>query len=435
MPTRRAVAKALCAVVDSLATTLCVRVAASCFLVNDRKVELKRKNLRALLTRHSAFWVLALLFCFGIVLPHRQTSALAQGKAETPTATPVVLRPYSNRAEQFTVVLPRGWTRQEAGDKVFFISPDGSAQFLFHAISDFEQATSLPALLKMYEESGELGVDITVSHSIVLRLIGGLAAFQRTLDAGIFGVPVEVSLAAFQRAGQRYVIVAIVQADQADASKVWIDAAFEYFELAPLPTPTPTATVSPTPTVTSIPTSTHTPTPAPTATLTSVPTDTPTTRPTATPRPGLSAEVVRGILIGELNSSSVSLSYPGAAERFASSIADQVSLFDLSNIGSTQITQYLAFLHAGDRTRALVQNVWSDRAAESGDLAYTRGPGAEQTPFRALVIRLIQGSQGRLTTSQFQAIINFYSRTENPSVWYGNIDTIIEAVNRESFDE
>lgn len=125
-------------------------------------------------------------------------------------------------------------------------------------------------------------------------------------------------------------------------------------------------------------------------------------------------------LLDELSRSSVSLSYYGEAENFVINLAGYMGDF---NAGS----------EAGNRTKALVQNVWSDWLTRSEGKPYGRLPGNELTPFRQLVVRIIQGSQGSLTSSQQVAIINFYTRYEDPNIWFSNINGVIGAINRENF--
>ena len=80
--------------------------------------------------------------------------------------------------------------------------------------------------------------------------------------------------------------------------------------------------------------------------------------------------------------------------------------------------QILAQPGAADRIIGLVREVWGD-------------PGP--TPFRQLTYRLILGTQGRLIDSQQHGLHNYFVRPEEYSVWNNNMDGVIGAVNRESF--
>jgi hypothetical protein len=55
------------------------------------------------------------------------------------------------------------------------------------------------------------------------------------------------------------------------------------------------------------------------------------------------------------------------------------------------------------------------------------------SPFRRLVIRMIQGRQGPLVDNQQHGLWNYFSRNEESHVWSSNMDGVIGAVNRESF--
>ena len=52
---------------------------------------------------------------------------------------------------------------------------------------------------------------------------------------------------------------------------------------------------------------------------------------------------------------------------------------------------------------------------------------------RKLVIRRIQGRAGALIDNQQHGIWNYFTRAEENSVWTGNMDGVIGAVNRSSF--
>ena len=70
----------------------------------------------------------------------------------------------------------------------------------------------------------------------------------------------------------------------------------------------------------------------------------------------------------------------------------------------------------------------------AGSDPYRSNPSSMNlSPFRQLVVRLVQGQQGRLSNQQQHAIFNFFNRAEEASVWYNNINGVIGAVNRESF--
>lgn len=196
--------------------------------------------------------------------------------------------------------------------------------------------------------------------------------------------------------------------------------------------PTSTPFVTPTPPPTSTPTITPT---RPPATDTPIPTATrvPTQAPPDPGRTGDADSKIVDLFLTELNRSSVSLSYGYEAERFVIDLASRVGEFGQAGLNSSQVTAYLSTSGAGNRTKALVQNVWSDWLSRSEGKPYGRLPGNELTPFRQLVVRMIQGSQGGLSGTQQAAIINFYTRYEDPNIWFSNINGVIGAINRENF--
>ena len=100
-----------------------------------------------------------------------------------------------------------------------------------------------------------------------------------------------------------------------------------------------------------------------------------------------------------------------------------------------QAARLLSQSGAGNRTKALVQNVWSDWLTRAGGNPYGRTPGSELTPFRRLVVRLIQGNQTSLATTEQMAIVNYYTRVEDVNIWFGNINGVIGAINRENFSQ
>lgn len=90
---------------------------------------------------------------------------------------------------------------------------------------------------------------------------------------------------------------------------------------------------------------------------------------------------------------------------------------------------------SGDRLNALVNEVWGEWLEETSKLgvsAWTADPGnVGFSPFRALTIQMIQGSQARLSSAQRSAIFNYLTRREDADRWQGSIDSVIGAINRE----
>ena len=70
-----------------------------------------------------------------------------------------------------------------------------------------------------------------------------------------------------------------------------------------------------------------------------------------------------------------------------------------------------------------------------GGRAYSDDPYAtDLSPLRKLVIRLVQGAAGPLADSQQHGLWNYFTRAEESHVWADNMDAVIGAVNRESFN-
>lgn len=182
------------------------------------------------------------------------------------------------------------------------------------------------------------------------------------------------------------------------------------------------------------------PTLAPTRTATAMPTRIPTS--TSTPIPTVSSPYadLAGALRQRAQSSWVSANYAADRDRFIMALIDHLGEFQLPNLGITTRTMsdVLRRNDAGDRANAIVNQVWGDWLTKDvgpGRLdAYRSDPGlANLSPFRQLVIRLIQGRQGRLADNQQHALYSLFTRSEETHVWVDNVNGVIGAINRESF--
>ena len=160
----------------------------------------------------------------------------------------------------------------------------------------------------------------------------------------------------------------------------------------------------------------------------------------ATPQ-ATTAPSVAGQLQSLLRQSKVNNVYRQEANRFAQIIANRLGEFQLPTLGITQKTMQAAITRpdAGDRANAVVREVWGEwikLIQTTGGNLYTSEPSAAQyglSPFRQLIIRLIQGRQPPLIDNQQHALFNFFTRFEENTIWYGPLDPVIAAVNRESF--
>lgn len=115
--------------------------------------------------------------------------------------------------------------------------------------------------------------------------------------------------------------------------------------------------------------------------------------------------------------------YPYEARLFASNLVKHESV-----IPFLQGDQ-----HVCARTKALVHRVrkdwipWEDAGVKF--LKEDPGPHISQYPFRQLVIRIVQGSQGPLSEQEQRALESFYTRS-----WTGDMKGMIGAIHREIYN-
>lgn len=134
---------------------------------------------------------------------------------------------------------------------------------------------------------------------------------------------------------------------------------------------------------------------------------------------------LRDELLASIRSSRVPNDYPQQAEQFVDSL-----LFLLGDVPHHR--------DVGDRINGIVGRIWGDwsgRARERGFDLYRAEPGNYGfSPFRQLVIRMVQGRQGELSGSQRRALHSFLTRNEDARTWSENPDGVIGAINREYFN-
>lgn len=197
--------------------------------------------------------------------------------------------------------------------------------------------------------------------------------------------------------------------------------------------PTPSATPEWTATATTVVVrSANVATPTPTAFI--APTPTATTASTDLAQ-------LRAQVLASVRSSRVRTTHPQQVEQLVDALLAHLPEFQLPTLGVTSATMQQALKRpdVGDRLNALVQEVWVDWRAIAADKGFdlnTREPTYNEhnvSPFRQLIIRLIQGRQATLADYQQHGLHNFLTRSEDASAWSSNIDGVIGAVNRESF--
>ena len=133
-----------------------------------------------------------------------------------------------------------------------------------------------------------------------------------------------------------------------------------------------------------------------------------------------------------MNASSIKNEYRGESERFVAELLKHAGEFQ--NVTPANLTAALSQSDTGDRVSALVHRVWKDWSAYGVD-HMTADPGANgQSPFRQLVIRLVQGRQGTLSSTDQKALYNFFSRAEDPAVWRDEIRGVIGSINAEFYN-
>ena len=202
------------------------------------------------------------------------------------------------------------------------------------------------------------------------------------------------------------------------------------------PTETPTPSLTPNPSRTPSPTPSQTPrpsdTPAPTATNTATPV-------VSVPGSGAADPALAGAMMTLARNSYVANRYPAEAERLVNQLVNRLNQFNLPTYGISANSMRSVFQRNdfGHRLNGLVDEIWGswlqDVKANNFN-AYSDDPGLDTiSPFRKLVIRLIQGRAGSLIDNQQHGIWNYFTRAEENSVWTGNMDGVIGAVNRSSF--
>jgi hypothetical protein len=150
-------------------------------------------------------------------------------------------------------------------------------------------------------------------------------------------------------------------------------------------------------------------------------------------------EQLRNSLLTKSRNSAVSVSYQYELTQFTDALVYRLDEFQLTREGITEqsMTNALYRNDAGDRMNGVVQTVWSDwmsNLSSSGLDPYRADPQTRgMSPFRQLVVRMIQGRQGNLTAAQQRALYSLFTRSENPSVWHSNVNGVIGALNREFF--
>lgn len=162
-------------------------------------------------------------------------------------------------------------------------------------------------------------------------------------------------------------------------------------------------------------------------------------QPTPTPATDNAADQLYTHLLAKSRNSRIAVANANAVEDFVATLVYRLDEFQLPREGITQqsMTNVLYQADSGDRLNGLIQEVWQDwlGLASSQKLdPYRANPqNRGLSTYRVLVVRMVQGTQGRFSTAEQRALHNYFSRYEDPGVWSSNVKGVIGAINRENF--
>lgn len=155
------------------------------------------------------------------------------------------------------------------------------------------------------------------------------------------------------------------------------------------------------------------------------PTDTPT------PAPPPSTGSLHDALLEKMAAAGTPNDFPNLANALVEHLLAHLGDFDQTGIGSATIIDALGRADVGDRLNGIVHRVWADWSRNSSNPLNDNPAGL--SPFRQLVVRMIQGQIGTLTAQEQRAILSWLTRSESLSVWRENPNGVIGAINREIF--
>lgn len=147
------------------------------------------------------------------------------------------------------------------------------------------------------------------------------------------------------------------------------------------------------------------------------------------------ASTLEQTLLRNLEGAALRPDYPAESRAFALSLLAHRNQFQSAQSGISQQALRDAILRpdVGLRINATVNRVWADWLPYGPRTVQSDPASQNLTPFRVLVIRLIQGRQLSLTSSEQHALYNLLTRSESTENWSGEMNGIIGAINRESF--
>lgn len=143
----------------------------------------------------------------------------------------------------------------------------------------------------------------------------------------------------------------------------------------------------------------------------------------------------RQIVNNDRNHAAITAEYYSQTDAFVETLLLLLSQFQLPDLGITSATMTDALLRpdAALRINATVNRVWADWLPYGPKTVQTDPKEQGLTPFRVLVIRMIQGRQLQLTAAEQHALYNLLTRPDPIENWRNDMNGIIGAINSESF--
>lgn len=145
-------------------------------------------------------------------------------------------------------------------------------------------------------------------------------------------------------------------------------------------------------------------------------------------------------VLSQLDDASVSTDYPQQAEQLVNTLFVHLGDFGQNggNVSQDAIQQALQGEEVSLRLNATVQGVWGtwvERGQREGFDPTSTDPGLfpDLSPFRRLIIRLIQGNQVSLSAAEQHAFYSLLTRSEDLETWSNDMNAIVGAINRENF--
>lgn len=158
----------------------------------------------------------------------------------------------------------------------------------------------------------------------------------------------------------------------------------------------------------------------------------PTATPTpTTPTPLSDSGNLRDTLLERMAAADTPNDHPNRANALVENLLGHLGDFDNTGIGSATLIDALERADVGDRLNGIVHRVWNDWSRGSSDPLNDNPAGL--SPFRRLVVRLVQGNIDTLSAQEQRAILSWLTRSENIRVWRENPNGVIGAINREIF--